>query len=154
VNEIVRGVRRILSSPIGSDLEAGTGLETLYLLTERTVLASSQSAENLYDRIKLELERGIGDLASSLRSGPSSQTTEASLLWLQRLIAAWQSWCEKATLIGSILTVLNQSYLLEQSGHLSLWDLCLDLFLVSIVQNDDLQSHTVDCIIACVNVER
>jgi cullin-4 len=129
-------------------------LESLYTLTEQTVLSGRNGAENLYERVKLELERGIGDVASALRSGPSTETAEARFAWLQRLVLAWQSWCDKATLNGSVLTLLNQAYLLEQPGLLSVWDLSLDLFLHSIVLDEALQSHAVACITTCVNSER
>lgn len=154
VNEIARGIRTILASPDGSPLQAGASLESLYTLTEQTVLSGKDGAERLYERVKMELERGIGDVASSLRSGPSTETVEARYAWLQRLVLAWQSWCDKATLNGSVLTLLNQAYLLEQPGLLSVWELSMDLFLHSIVLDEALRSHAVACITTCVNNER
>jgi hypothetical protein len=154
VNEIARGVRSILGSQAGSSLVAGTSLESLYLLTERTVLNNNQEAESLYERIKMEMERAIGSIASSLRAGPSNETIAASMSWLQQLEMAWQSWCSKATLVGSVLTLLNQGYVLEQPGLLSLWDLSLDLFLHSIISDEGLQSSAIASIVICVNGER
>lgn len=154
VNEVARGIRTILSCPDGSILKAGASLESLYTLTERIVLSGNEAAERLYDRVKIELERGIGDVASSLCSGPSTQTVDASLAWLQRLSSAWLCWCDKTTLIESILTLLNQAYLLEQPGILSLSSLSSDLFLQSIILEENLQSYAVSSIITCVNGER
>lgn len=154
VNEVARGIRTVLSCPDGSPLKAGASLESLYALTERIVLSGNEAAERLYDRVKIELERGIGDVASSLRAGPSTQSVDASQSWLQRLSSAWLCWCDKTSLIGSILTLLNQAYLLEQPGFMSLSSLCSDLFLHSIVLDENLQSYAISSIITCVNGER
>ena len=154
VNAVSRGVRSILASPVGSSLPAGASLESLYLLTERIVLGSGQGAELLYSRVKVELERGIGQVSSSLRAGPSQETADASLAWLQRLEAAWQDWCDKARLMGSMLTLLNQAYLLEQAGMLSLWDLSMQLFKDAVIMHEEMRPHTTACIVTCANAER
>ncbi|UZJ54306.1 hypothetical protein CBS101457_003626 [Exobasidium rhododendri] len=154
VNEIARGVRLILASPTGSALETGASLESLYTLTERTVLTGVQSAENLYEKVKMELERGIGEVASSLKAGPSNQSMVACQSWLQRLESSWQDWLFKTTIVESVLTLLDQAYLLEQPDLSCLKELSLDLFLHAITLNEDLQLHASACIVACVNGER
>lgn len=98
ISTLIRAVRAILADPPEPTPES---LQSLYDLCEGLVgsaLPSSSSgsaksnvAQNLYDRLRIEIERKVGEYATVLRKGESNDG-EA---WLSQLNTIWKSFNEK-----------------------------------------------------------
>lgn len=93
INAVGRALRTIYACPAGQQPDVGlsTSLQSLYLAVEGTVVLAAQG-QDLYERVKMELERAVGEVARSLSAG-ASDGDEPS--WLRRLDEAWVSWCDK-----------------------------------------------------------
>lgn len=90
-----RSMRQLLSSSSANATPGLTSLETLYSAAE-TIVVTANKGEDLYDALRLELERAVGEMARSLRAGASSVKEGAQeAAWLAQLKDAWQGWCER-----------------------------------------------------------
>lgn len=92
---LVRAVRAILSTPPEPTSES---LQALYALCEGLVgsgnAADAKSrtvSQTLYDRIKIEIERKVGETAVSLRNLDIAD----GAAWLQTVDTAWKAYTEK-----------------------------------------------------------
>lgn len=92
---LVRAVRAILSSPPEPTAES---LQALYSLCEGLVGSGNPAdtrtktvSQTLFDRIKIEIERKVGETAGSLRSIDNADSES----WLQALDTAWKAYTEK-----------------------------------------------------------
>lgn len=143
INKIGHAIRSIYSANDDSHLGAGFSFEALYQATDEIVVVSKQG-HDLYDRVKMEMERAAGQIATGLRASTSKETQndpKMSFSWLSKLAVAWKEWCERTTLVCNILVLLDQKYILNQSALPSLWNLGLNLFKHSVCLGDEIESR-------------
>lgn len=92
--------------------------------------SSTGIAEVLYDRIRLELERKVGGIKQSLthsiniRSSEADSTDDAAQLFLITLHDEWNAFARQLSLIRSIFTPLDRTYVLQRKDLLGIW--CVD----------------------------
>ncbi|KAK9900398.1 Cullin-domain-containing protein [Cystobasidium minutum MCA 4210] len=154
IQTLVRAVRAILSTPPEPTPES---LQALYSLCEGLVGTGNASdaksktvSQTLYDRIKIEIERKIGETSVSLRNLDIAD----GAAWLHALDTAWKAYTEKILLIRSIFLHLDRTYVLQTPELLSLWDMGLDIFRHRIVENDEIGAGITRETIALINKER
>jgi len=133
---LIRAVRAILSIPPEPTPES---LQGLYSLCEGIVSGSgSVVAQTLYDRIRIEVERKVGDSASFLRG---LDTTDGEA-WLGELEWIWKAFngqmvryvfpslpllqttdgfAMQKLMVRSIFLHLDRTFVLQTPGLLSLW---------------------------------
>ncbi|KAL7008349.1 hypothetical protein EMMF5_002078 [Cystobasidiomycetes sp. EMM_F5] len=157
ISTLIRAVRAILADPPEPTPES---LQSLYDLCEGLVgsaLPSSSSgsaksnvAQNLYDRLRIEIERKVGEYATVLRKGESNDG-EA---WLSQLNTIWKSFNEKMLLVRSVLLYLDRTYVLASPDLLSIWDLGVDIFRQSIIADNDIGGRVTRELLQLINRER
>ncbi|PWN51191.1 Cullin-domain-containing protein [Violaceomyces palustris] len=156
---LIRSIRSILSSQSASPPSSSTpttSYETLYSITEEQVSLPEQCSD-LYQRVKLEMERAVGQIAASLRSNGSSHLTNpenSDLTWLNQLERSWSDWCDRVSLVRNILLPLDRSYLLSNPQLLSIWDLAMDIFGYKILQDSELSLQAVRRVTSSLNLIR
>ncbi len=175
--QLVRSVRMLLASN-SSGTSATTSrpsLQTLYSTTQTLVTYSSpESLDDLYDTIKIEIERAAGSYATSLQSAGSANDSLASkVTWLTQLQSIWTNWCENLALVRDVLLPLDRSFLQSNSTaaasssaapvastsdnaqqRLLIWELGLDIFGHRILQDVSLSTMILDRIVAAIDGER
>ena len=157
--ELVRAVRQLLASstPASNEKPVSASYQSLYAIAEAQVSAanSNQSVEALYDRIKIELERAAGELASNLRSAGSSEPSRVSdISWLNQLERSWTSWRERVSLLQSILLPIDRYLVANLSHLLPFIDLSMDIFGHRILNDSEISRIATSRIIDAVNAER
>lgn len=99
LSTLTRAVRAILADPPEPTPES---LQSLYALCESLIgpaasAAQRDTAQTLYDRVRIEIERKVGDYATHLRK---SNDTDGQV-WLVQLQSIWKSFNEK--IVGVLL---------------------------------------------------
>ena len=98
-------------------------LQALYSLCEGCVPAATAQnahyglAQDLYDRIKLELERKVVSIKQTLSRAADLDAQE----YLKLLEAEWKAFSEQLGMIRSIFLHLDRTYVLSQKSLLSIW---------------------------------
>lgn len=112
-----RAVRAIQARPPQATPES---LQALYALCEGTVGRGSGegAGQILYDRIKMEIERQVGDIKREMLKVALDEMTEES--WLQSLDAEWKGFLNQMLLIRSIFLHLDRTFVLQTTGLLSI----------------------------------
>lgn len=174
--QLVRSVRMILASN-SSDSPAPASrpsLQSLYRNTLTLVNYSSQeSLHDLYDTVKIEIERAAGNYAKSLHSSASNnESLASSISWLTQLQSIWSNWCDNLALVRDVLLPLDRFFLQNTStatasAHLSqtenshsahallpIWDLGLDIFGHRVLKDATLSNTILTRIVAAVDGER
>lgn len=156
INKIGHAIRSIYNSTHDSRLGADFSFESLYQATDEIVVLSKQG-HDLYERVKMEMERAAGQIATGLRASTSNENQndpKVHYSWLAKLDVAWKEWCERTTLVCNILVLLDQKYLLEQIELPSLWNLGMDLFKHSVCLGDGIESRIETSITQVCNMMR
>ncbi|GAA5899821.1 hypothetical protein JCM8208_004573 [Rhodotorula glutinis] len=161
---LARAARAILARPPQPTPES---LQALYSLTEHVVTKGSDPAQQLYDRLRLELERAAGDLRRSLAApvpdSAASATTASSALGDKA--AAHEAWIklfddevgrfgDQVLLVRSVFLHLDRTYVLQSPALLSIWDLGLSLFQDSVLSDPTISSRTTSATLDLVALER
>ncbi|EPQ27340.1 uncharacterized protein PFL1_05262 [Pseudozyma flocculosa PF-1] len=167
--ELVRAVRHLLAlSSTPADRAALPSLESLYAITELQLTANAAGIDDLYDRIKIEMERAAGELARYLAaSGTTDETPDSALSWLATLSDAWTGWLDRVSLVQSVLLPLDRELAASAStssssrGHASsqsqtsrIWDLAIDTFALQVLENDSLSRRALACIALGLDADR
>ena len=175
--QLVRSVRSLLSASPPSSHATGAHppLQQLYSITQTLVAHSSTEALNdLYDTVKIEIERAAGSYATALHSsGSANESLPSNITWLMQLRSIWSDWCENVALVRDVLLPLDRSLLqtgasavpakpassdLENDPDthrpLPIWDLGLDIFGDHILKDTTLSSMLLRRIVAAVDGER
>ncbi|KAJ9475483.1 putative Cell division control protein 53 (putative) [Pseudozyma hubeiensis] len=171
--QLVRSVRVLLSSSNQAGPNAGAvrpPLQQLYSTTHTLVTHSSAEAlDDLYDTVKIEIERAAGSFAAALHSsGSTNETLASSVTWLNQLRSVWSDWCESLALVRDVLLPLDRSLFstgaaaasvrLEGDGseqrRLPIWDLGLDIFGHRFLKDATLSGMILSRIAAAIDGER
>lgn len=91
--------------------------------------SSSSVAQTLYDRIRIELEKKVGQVKKDLmarlptRSGPADERDDddAAETWLQHLNEEWNAFSQQLSLIRAVFTHLDRTFVLQRKDLLSIW---------------------------------
>ncbi|GAA5840529.1 hypothetical protein JCM9279_007355 [Rhodotorula babjevae] len=161
---LARAARAILARP---PLPTPESLQALYSLTEHVVHKGNDAAQQLYDRLRLELERAAGDLRRSLAApvpdSAASTTTASSALGVKA--AAHEAWTkqfddevgrfgDQVLLVRSVFLHLDRTYVLQSPALLSIWDLGLSLFQHSVLTDATISSRITSATLDLVALER
>lgn len=175
--QLVRSVRMLLSSNSSGSSNAPASLpslQSLYAITHNLVTYSTPAAlDDLYDTLKIEIERAAGSYATALNSSSSNEESAASKIsWLNQLQSIWSNWCENLGLVRDVLLPLDRHFLQSSTtasapssatnrqpndserARLSIWDLGLDIFGHRILKDDTLAQMTLTRIVAAIDLER
>ncbi|CEH14187.1 ubiquitin-protein cullin 4 [Ceraceosorus bombacis] len=122
----------------------------------RTLIVHADAGQDIFDGLKGALQRAVGARASSLRAASSDPKPEAAFAWLDSLAATWQDWCDRIELVRSVLSPLDQNYLLPRkpSGVEPIRDLAMRTFKESIVEDAELQQRLLTAVTLAINTER
>lgn len=93
-------------------------LQALYTLCENAVSSGNSTAQLLYDRIRLEVERQTVEVRKELNQGAQEEGEES---WLTRWDQQAKRFREQVLLIRSVFLHLDRTYVLREPGLLSLW---------------------------------
>ncbi|KDR70101.1 hypothetical protein GALMADRAFT_255498 [Galerina marginata CBS 339.88] len=118
-----RCIRTILAREPGPNDTIPATYEGIYNAC-RSVVTVSHLGQDLYNTLKIELEQSIGQLAKMLLA-----STEKDTVWLSSFNAAFKWFEYQLTLLKSLLTYLDQVYVVQEKGTLNVRDLAY--FLVS-----------------------
>lgn len=105
-----------------------------------TSSSANSLAQTLYDRIRIELERKVGDikrtlsysttnpeLASQSQQAPDQQQqpkapqNDAAEAWLKHVNDEWNAFSQQLSLIRSVFTPLDRTFVLARKDLLSIW---------------------------------
>ncbi|ORY70774.1 Cullin family-domain-containing protein [Leucosporidium creatinivorum] len=142
---LTRATRAILTTqPTPESLQA------LYTLCENAVSNGAATAQTLYDRIRLEVERQTVEVRKELvNAGDESEET-----WLGRWETTAKRYLEQVLLIRSVFLHLDRTYVLKEQGLLSLWEMGLDQFRHAVVENEAVATRTTAGLLSLVQKER
>ncbi|TKY88216.1 hypothetical protein EX895_002926 [Sporisorium graminicola] len=174
--QLIRSVRSLLASrPQSSNAAASRPpLQQLYSITETLVTHSSPEAlDDLYDAIKIEIERAAGNNASALHSaGSANESLHSKITWLTLLKSIWSDWCENLALVRDVLLPLDRTLLptgpsaapsnltsgleanVSDKRPLPIWELGLDIFGHRVLKDLTLASMILSRIVAALDGER
>ncbi|CAK9237113.1 unnamed protein product [Sphagnum troendelagicum] len=122
-------------------------LEELYQAVEDLCL--HKMAGNLYQRLQQECEVHI---AAELRLlvGQSPDV----VVFLSHVASCWQGHCDQMLLIRSIALYLDRTYVIQNSGVRSLWDMGLQLFRRHLSACPEVELKTVSGLLRLIEQER
>lgn len=158
INKIGHAVRSIYNDTT-NDSRSSTdfSFESLYQATDEIIVVF-KTANDLYERVQLEMGRAMGQIATDLRACTSVEPqndSKSHFAWLLKLTEAWKKWCDCTRLVCNVLVLLDQMYLLKQSQLPSLWNLAMDLFKQSICLGDGIESRIQSSIVhACTMMRK
>lgn len=128
LSTLTRSIRAINANPPQATPES---LQALYSLCEGYIAASAANAQTLYDKIRIELERRVGEIKLSLLNSPNVPSQSAfdpdgtlsnkSQAWLSGLESEWQTFKNQLNMIRGIFLHLDRGYVLAHKELLSLW---------------------------------
>ncbi|KAL8293161.1 hypothetical protein RQP46_000855 [Phenoliferia psychrophenolica] len=144
-----RAVRAIQSRPPEPTPES---LEALYSLCEGAVGRGNGTGQILYDRIRMEIERNAGEVRKALLVPEVVQGEEDR--WLTVLEAEWKRYLDQVLLVRAIFLHLDRTFVLQSTGLLSLWDLGLDSFRHSVIEDEQVGGRVTSALIAVIKRER
>ncbi|XP_033220142.1 cullin-4A isoform X2 [Belonocnema kinseyi] len=75
-------------------------------------------------------------------------------IFLKKMNECWQSHCRQMIMIRSIFLYLDRTYVLQNSGISSIWEMGLYLFRLHIVLNNLVQTRTVEGLLMLIEKER
>ncbi|KAK4703819.1 cullin 4, partial [Phenoliferia sp. Uapishka_3] len=144
-----RAVRAIQSRPPQPTPES---LEALYSLCEGAVGRGPATGQILYDRIRMEIERNAGEVRRELLAQEAADGEEER--WLGLLEGEWKRFLDQVLLVRAIFVHLDRTFVLQSTGLLSLWDLGLDSFRHSVIEDQQLSSRLTSALNAIIKRER
>jgi cullin-4 len=122
-------------------------LEELYRAVEDLCL--HKMAGNLYRRLQQECEVHIA-AKLQLLVGQSPDV----VVFLSQVESCWQDHCDQMLLIRSIALYLDRTYVIQNSGVLSLWDMGLQLFRCHLSVCPEVELKTVSGLLCLIEQER
>ncbi|KAG6805519.1 hypothetical protein H0H92_015110, partial [Tricholoma furcatifolium] len=124
LNDLTRSIRVILAPPQKSEtkdvrLRLAASYEEIYTACQSVVVVA-QRGEELYDRLRLELEQSIGRLAHSLATQDPEikdkrDKDDLPILWIADFVAGCDWFEREIALLISLMTYLDQAYVTSNS---------------------------------------
>lgn len=118
----VRAINAVPPQPIGDSLQS------LCSLCEGYISSKNEHASILYDRIRIEVERRVGEikhtlLSSSLLPGSSSIGAVSGNVpeWLALLHEQWLTFENQLNMVRGIFLHLDRGFVLQRKDLLSIW---------------------------------
>ncbi|GAA5832696.1 hypothetical protein JCM11251_005725 [Rhodosporidiobolus azoricus] len=148
---LTRAVRAIHSRPPQPTPES---LQALYTLCEAAVASGSGTSQTLYERVKMEVERAVGDVRRALSRESDAGEDGKEERWLSDFEKEGKTFLQQISLSRSILLQLDRTFVLQTPGLLSIWDLGLDIFRHSILSDDQISSRITSSLLHLIQRER
>jgi len=124
-----------------------TSLEELYQAVEN--LCSHGMAEQVYSQLKDLVEGHTREMVKQFLGESMDK-----LIFMKKMNEAWSGHCQQIIMVRSIFLFLDRTYVLQQPGVLSIWDLGLDTFRRHILTHQLVQTRTVEGILMLIEQER
>lgn len=130
------------------------GLEVLMSIMMLVVqavedLCLHKMAGNLYRRLQQECETHItAKLRALVGRSPDA------VVFLSHVESCWQDHCDQMLVIRSIALYLDRTYVIQNSGVRSLWDMGLQLFRRHLSACPEVESKTVSGLLRLIEKER
>lgn len=124
-----------------------SSLEELYKMVDN--MCSHKMAPHLYSQLKVICEQHVMSCVDQFLTESIDREQ-----FLKLMGQCWHVHCGQMGMIRSIFLVLDRTYVLQNSGVASLWDLGLELFRTHIVTNPVVQSRTIGGILHLIERER
>lgn len=122
-------------------------LEELYQAVEN--MCSHKMASQLYVNLTNLVEAHVkANIEQFLSESMDRQ------VFLKRMDDCWRAHCRQMIMIRSIFLYLDRTYVLQNPGIHSIWDMGLDLFRHHIAMNTLVQTRTVDGLLLLIERER
>ncbi|KAF5376863.1 hypothetical protein D9615_007286 [Tricholomella constricta] len=148
-NLLRRSIRTILTRDSSEDIPAT--YEGIYAAC-RSIVTVANKGEGLYGTLRIELEQSIGRLANSLTAQHIPEDEAAQ--WITEFVGAC-SWFEKQiSLLQSLLTYLDQVYVVNEGNMKSIRTLAFGLFSEKVFENPQIALRLRGGILEWVNYER
>jgi len=124
-----------------------TSLEELYQAVEN--LCRHGMAEQVYAQLRELVEGHTRDMVQQFLGESMDK-----LIFMKKMNEAWSGHCQQIIMVRSIFLFLDRTYVLQQPGVLSIWDLGLDTFRRHILTHQLVQTRTVEGILMLIEQER
>ncbi|KAL7412007.1 Cullin family-domain-containing protein [Mrakia frigida] len=110
-------------------------LETLYQACKTLVLVHGKG-EEIYERFKLDLERGaVGMMRLWREEALANGGSKEGDAWVEILVKGWEWWSGRIDLLRSILLPLDRSFVLVNTGTSNILDLSREIFKTIVFEN-------------------
>ncbi|RLU23086.1 hypothetical protein DMN91_005364 [Ooceraea biroi] len=125
----------------------GYSLEELYQAVEN--MCNHKMASTLYTNLTILTESHVkANIEQFLAESMDRH------IFLKKMNECWQSHCRQMIMIRSIFLYLDRTYVLQNPGISSIWDMGLHLFRLHIVLNNLVQTRTVEGLLMLIEKER
>lgn len=124
-----------------------TSLEELYQAVEN--LCRHGMAEQVYAQLRDLVEGHTREMVKQFLGESMDK-----LIFMKKMNEAWSGHCQQIIMVRSIFLFLDRTYVLQQPGVLSIWDLGLDTFRRHILTHQLVQTRTVEGILMLIEQER
>lgn len=112
-------------------------------------LCLHKMAGNLYRRLQQECENHISVKLKDLEG-----RSPDAVVFLSHVECCWQDHCDQMLVIRSIALYLDRTYVIQNSGVRSLWDMGLQLFRKHLAGCPEVESKTVSGLLRLIEKER
>ena len=106
-------------------------------------------AEQVYAQLRELVEGHTRDMVQQFLGESMDK-----LIFMKKMNEAWSGHCQQIIMVRSIFLFLDRTYVLQQPGVLSIWDLGLDTFRRHILTHQLVQTRTVEGILMLIEQER
>ncbi|GLB36813.1 putative cullin family protein [Lyophyllum shimeji] len=130
LNQLRRSIRTILTRNSGEPLP--TTYEGIYSAC-RYVVCVANKGEGLYGTLRIELEQSIGRLANSLSAGEVAK--DQGVEWIEKFVEACDWFEKQISLLRSVLTYLDQVYVVHNPDEKNIHSLAYSQFTERIFEN-------------------
>ncbi|SCV71431.1 BQ2448_3019 [Microbotryum intermedium] len=129
-------------------------LQALYGLCQQVVIGGASYAQELYDRLKLELERGSGQLRRDLLQIVTPATSLKDEDVLAQIEERLKKFLDQTLLIRSVFLYLDRAYVLPLPTLLGIWELGLDILRHSVLSDEAIAERITSALINLIVRER
>jgi cullin-4 len=112
-------------------------------------LCVHKMAGNLYRRLQQECESHM-----SVKLKDLVGRSPDAVVFLSHVEGCWQDHCDQMLVIRSIALYLDRTYVIQNSGVRSLWDMGLQLFRLNLSACPEVESKTVSGLLRLIEKER
>ncbi|SCZ89398.1 BZ3500_MvSof-1268-A1-R1_Chr1-1g01155 [Microbotryum saponariae] len=129
-------------------------LQALYGLCQQVVVGGASYAQELYDRLKLELERASSQLRRDLVQIVTPTTSRKNEEVLAQIDERIKQFLDQTLLIRSVFLYLDRAYVLPLPTLLGIWELGLDILRHSVLADEAIAERITSALINLIVRER